>query len=79
MLDNKGRNRLPMKELLLFDPYSDTSQEMLSELFSEKHSLDEKLHKRVKELLEGEAERVNRCVSSLAFTILNGVVVLLEI
>jgi len=43
VLDNTGENPFPIKDLLLFDPYSDTSKELLSELFSEKHSLDKKV------------------------------------
>jgi len=54
VLDCTGRNPFPMKDLLLFDPHT-TSMELLSELFSEKHSLDEQVHGQVLEmLLEGE-------------------------
>ena len=55
VLDNTGRNPFPMKDLLLFDPNSDTRTELLSELFSEKHSLDMKLHYQDEQAsLEGE-------------------------
>ena len=40
-----------MKDLLLFDPQTTTSRELLSELFSEKHSLDEQVHGQVLEKL----------------------------
>ena len=53
MLDYRGRNPIPMKDLLLFDPYSDASTELLSELFSKKHSLDEQIRGKV--LQKGEA------------------------
>jgi len=53
VLDYRGRNPLPVKDLLLFDPHT-TSRELLSELFSEKHSLDEQVRGQVLEkLLEG--------------------------
>ena len=55
VLDNRGRNPFPMKDLLLFDPQTTTSRELLRELFSEKHSLDEQVRGQVLEkLLEGE-------------------------
>ena len=45
-----------MRDLLLFDPQTTTSRELLTELFSEKHSLDEQVHGQVLEkLLEGRA------------------------
>jgi len=54
VLDYRGRNPLPVKDLLLFDPQTTTSRELLSELFSEKHSLDEQVRGQVLEkLLEG--------------------------
>ena len=57
VLDNTGRNPFPMKDLLLFDPYNDTSTELLNEIFSEKHSLDEQVRGQVlRKLLEGEAD-----------------------
>jgi len=55
VLDPRGRNPLPMKDLLLFDPSSHASRELLRELFSEKHSLDEQVRGQVLQmLLEGE-------------------------
>ena len=56
VLDYRGRNPFPMKDLLLFDPSSHASRELLSELFSENHSLDEQVRGQVLEkLFEGEA------------------------
>ena len=56
MLDNKGRNPFPIKDLLLLDPNSGTSRELLSELFGTKHSLDKKVHRHVlQKLSEGES------------------------
>jgi len=55
VLDCRGRTPFPVKDLLLFDPQTTTSRELLSELFSEKHSLDEQVHGQVLEkLLQGE-------------------------
>jgi len=55
VLDCRGRNPFPVKDLLLFDPQATTSRELLSELFSEKHSLDKQVHSQVLEKLqEGE-------------------------
>ena len=55
VLDNRGRNPFPMKDLLLFDPQTTASRELLRELFSAKHSLDEQVRGQVWEkLLEGE-------------------------
>ena len=55
VLDYIGRNPFPVKELLLFPPGSDANRELLLELFSEKHSLDEQLRVQVQEkLLLGE-------------------------
>ncbi|MDD9817059.1 MAG: hypothetical protein OXU61_02825 [Gammaproteobacteria bacterium] len=51
VLDYRGRNPFPVKDLLLFDPQSITSRELLSELFSEKHSLDKQVRGRVLEKL----------------------------
>ena len=59
VLDCRGRNPFPMKDLLLFDPHT-TSMELLSELFSEKHSLDEQVRGQVLQmLLEGELNLKN--------------------
>ena len=56
VLDNRGRNPFPVKDLLLFNPKTTASRELLRELFSEKHSLDEQVRGQVLEkLLEGEA------------------------
>ena len=55
VLDYRGRNPFPVKDLLFFDPQTTTSRELLRELFSEKHSLDEQVRGQVLELLEGEA------------------------
>ena len=57
VLDYSGRNPFPVKDLLLFDPQTTASRELLRELFSEKHSLDEQVRGQVLEkLLEGEAD-----------------------
>ena len=62
VLDYGGRNPFPMKDLLLFDPYCDTSTELLSELFSERHSLDEQVRGGVLRMLpEGEAGLKDSC------------------
>ena len=53
VLDYNGRNPIPLKDLLLFDPYINANTELLSELFSKKHSLDEQVRGRV--LQKGEA------------------------
>jgi len=54
VLDYRGRNLFPVKDLLLFDPQATTSREMLRDIFSEKHSLDEQVRDQVLEkLLEG--------------------------
>ena len=56
-LDQRGRNPIPVQDLLLFDPYStDTSSELLRELFSEKHSMDETVRSQVLETLNSESE-----------------------
>ena len=58
VLDQRGRNPLPVQDLLLFDPYStDTSSELLRELFSEKHSMDETVRSQVLETLKSESEK----------------------
>ena len=60
VLDYSGRNPFPMKDLLLFDPQTTTSRELLRELFSEKHSLNEQLRGQVLEkLIEGEAVKMH--------------------
>ena len=56
VLDYRGRNPFPVKDLLLFNTQSTTSRRLLRELFSDKHSLDEQVRGHVlKKLLEGEA------------------------
>jgi len=57
VLDYRGRNPFPVKDLLLFDPQTTTSRQLLRELFSEKHSLDKQVHSQVLEKLqEGHSE-----------------------
>ena len=59
-LDQRGRNPVQVQDLLLFDPHStDTSSELLRELFSEKHSMDETVRSQVLETLNSESE--NAC------------------
>ena len=56
VLDYRGRNPFPMKDLLLFDPNSHANRELLRELFSKKHSLDEQVRVQMLEkLFKGEA------------------------
>ena len=58
-LDQRGRNPLPFQDLLLFDPYTtDTSSELLRELFSEKHSMDETVRSQVLGTLNSESENI---------------------
>ena len=51
-LDQRGRNPIPVQDLLLFDPH--TGIELLSELFGRKHSLDEEMRRQVLETLNSE-------------------------
>ena len=51
VLDYRGRNPFPVKDLLLFDPQATASRELLRELFSKKHSLDEQVRSQVQKLL----------------------------
>lgn len=51
-LDRTLKNPIPLKNLLLFDTY--TSTELLRELFSEKHSMDEETRSQVLEALDSE-------------------------
>ena len=53
VLDYRGRNPLPVKDLLLFDPHTTTSRELLCELFNEKHTLDDQVRGQVMEKLLG--------------------------
>ena len=57
VLDQRGKNPIPVQDLLLFDPHTtDTSSELLRELFSEKHSMDETVRSQVLETLNSESE-----------------------
>ena len=61
-LDHGGRNPIQVQDLLLFDSYStDTSSELLRELFSENHSMDETVRSQVLETLNSEYE-IYTCV-----------------
>ena len=60
VLDQRGRNPIPVQDLLLFDPCStDTSSELLRELFSEKHSMDETVRSQVLGTLNSESENTH--------------------
>ena len=54
-LDQRGRHPIPLQDLLLFDP--DTSTELLKELFSEKHSMDETVRSQALKVLNGKVEK----------------------
>ena len=54
-LDQRGRHPIPVHDLLLFDP--DTSTELLRELFSEKHSMDETVRSQALKALNGKVEK----------------------
>ena len=57
-LDQRGRNPIPVQDLLLFDPsITDISTELLCELFSTKHSMDETVRSRVLETLNSESDK----------------------
>ena len=61
-LDRSGLNPTPVQDLLLFDPHAtDMSPELLKELFSEKHSMNETVRSQVLETLKSESEKY-RCV-----------------
>ena len=63
VLDQRGRNPIQVQDLLLFDPHAtDTSPELLRELFSEKHSMDETVRSQVLEILNSESEVNWLCV-----------------
>ena len=54
--DHRGRNTISVHDLLLFDPHTtDTSPELLRELFSEKHSMDETVRTQVLKTLNSES------------------------
>ena len=58
VLDRRGRNPISVQDLLLFDPSNtDTSPELLRELFSEKHSMEETVRSQVLETLNCESEK----------------------
>ena len=58
VLDRRGRNPIPVQDLLLFDPHStDTSPEVLKELFSGKHSMDETVRHQVLQTLNSESKK----------------------
>ena len=62
-IDQRGRNTIPVHDLLLFDPHTtDTSPELLRELFSEKHSMDETVRSQVMETPNSESEVHLLCV-----------------
>ena len=54
VLDRRGWNPIAVQDLLLFDPYASTN--LMSELFSTKHSIDEKVRSQVLEILNSESE-----------------------
>ena len=57
VLDRRHRNPISIQDLLLFDPSNtDTSSELLRELFGEKHSMDETVRSQVLETLNSEFE-----------------------
>ena len=59
-LDQKGKNPIPVQDLLMFDPCTtDASRELLSELFSENHSMDETVRSQALKNLDCESE--NEC------------------
>jgi len=68
-LDYRGRNPFPVKDLLLFDPQNTTSRELLSELISAKHCLDELVRGQVLEMLiQGETLHINFSVHRVVGT-----------
>ena len=60
-LDQRGKKFIPVQDLLLFDPHTNT--ELLRELFSEKHSLDEEMRSQVLDTLNSESKVNLLCVS----------------
>ena len=57
VLDRSGLNPISVQVLMLFDFFNtDTSAELLRELFSEKHSMDETVRIQVLKTLNGESE-----------------------
>ena len=56
VLDRRGQNPLPVQDVLLFDPCgTDTSTNLLEELFGRKHSMDEKVKSQVLEIMKSES------------------------
>ena len=67
--DQRGRNTIPVHDLLLFDPYSsDTSTELLSELFGRTHTMDETVRRQVLETLNSECKKVQDYTGPLCIT-----------
>ena len=62
--DRSGWNLVLVQDLLLFDPQTaDTSAELLSELFSEKHSLDKEMRDQVLETLNCRSPKtISECL-----------------
>ena len=57
-LDQRGRNPIPVQDLLLIDPsITDISTELLCAFFSEKHLMDETVRSQVLETLNSECEK----------------------
>ena len=68
-LDQRGRNPIPVQDLLLFDPYSsDTSTELLSELFGRTHTVDETVRRQILETLNSECKKVQDYTCPLCIT-----------
>ena len=69
VLDQRGRNPTPVQDLLLFDPYSsDTSTELLRELFGRTHTMDETVRRRVLKTLNSECRKVQDYTWPLCIT-----------
>ena len=65
VLDRCGLNPLPVQNLLLFDPYkNDTGVKLLSDLFSEKHCMDETVRTQALKTLKSEFEHYT-CMYSI--------------
>ena len=71
-LYHRGRNPIPVQDLLLFHPYStDTSTDLLSELFGRKYSMDEKMRRQVLETLNSKYHIALHFCKSLTLQIFN--------